>query len=996
MVGRNRFTYIIFLILLGLNVLVPLYGAGSREDPIAVSRRLIEERQFNQALDILTEFIRTEPDRITEAEALLRNIRSIRNVYNDLGRQLVDTLENEPENFESAVSLIDRMNELDNNPNPRTAEQLSEARRTAKLQVDRARRDSIFAQAAEAIAQGQYAQAIELYLSGLELQRPEFLEDGYNEQIYLLAQDATQGIEQFAQQGLGLFPQWLSAFDQFSTQLALANQSITQLEAQEPAQIDQVNWDFQGLLNANLSGTQVPLETFLREGNRYLSAFFELVDGIEQAQNLDPRLIDHLVFLQQFIQGRANFTNEGIAGLLAFLLDREVDNVTNQIISQVQTMISRSEELFNQSNFIPVASLGQRILETALTGLDLRFAFADEPSNPVAENLDDPSIQLQTLAHRGLFLHTKGLIEEQLAQRIAADRQINPNLASDFLTSLGSYQETNQLLEQRSLFFSQTHELINDLQLIENYEDWKRDLQSRLGARNQLQLAGLLDLYESETLVSLNQLDTQVSLANNQIQGQQNDEGVILRFPNLALESLDQALLALNRAQELQDNVQELFVTFPELRALPRAQESLILFSQNLERQTNLATQATALRTDAQDRIAQSLVLRQQGQTLVNQSRTATQALNIDLARNRFEEARNAYFQSLELQEDPEFRAQVDQIILVLGDEIRAAQNQVIVLQVRDLLTRARNAFNLGDFNNALTIVVEAEELWSITNTEPNQELVTLRDRISSATTLAQERELSEFDPLFPTISQFLNLARLEIEAGTRLLNAGNTQQALTRFANAEANIENVLFVKPFNFEARILQIRIIQITRANEFQELFSRRYSDTLARMNTATPIEILTELQVLAQINPRYPGLQQNIQTLEIRLGLREDPLTRQRIDESNRLLAQARTLSANTNDRATLTAALNLVEQAVILNRDNSQAQLLADTLRIRLGGQASFALSSGDEQLFRRAESLFVQGSIAEAYAIVLQLLQSSTNQGYPPLLSLRDRIERRL
>jgi hypothetical protein len=996
MVGRNRFSSIIFLILLGFAVLMPLYGRGSREDPIAVSRRLIEERQFNQALDILTEFIRTEPDRINEAEALLRNIRSIRNVYNDLGRQLVDTLENDPENFERAVSLIDRMNELDNNPNPRTAEQLNEARRTAKLQVDRARRDSIFAQASASISQGQYAQAIELYLSGLDLQRPEFLEDGYTEQIYTLAQEATRGIEQFARQGLELFPQWLNAFDQFSIQLDLANQSITQIESQVPSEIDQLGWDFQGLFNENLSETQIPLETFLREGNRYVSAFFELVDGIELAQNLDPRLIDHLVFLQQFIQGRTTFANEGIAGLLEFLLERALEDLTNQIIGQAQTMIERSGVLFDQSNNSSAAALGQRIVETALVGLEIRFAFRDEQFNPLAGNLDDPSVQLQTIAHHGLFFHTQGLIENQIAQRIVADSQINPNLVEDFLTSLSTYQEINQVLEQRSQFFAQTHQLINDPQLIEEYEEWQRDLQSRLGIRNQVQLAGLLELYESETLVSLDQLDFQVRSANNQIQGQANDEGVILRFPNRALESLDQARVALNRARELQENVQDLFEVFPELRSLPRAQESLSFFSQNLQRQTNLASQEAALRTDAQGRIAQSLVLRQQGQNLVNQSRTATQALNINLARTRFEEARNAYFQSLELQEDPEFRAQVDQIILVLGDDIRAAQNQVIVLQVRDLLTRGRNAYNLGDFNNALAIVVEAEELWSITNTEPNQELVTLRDRISSATTLAQERELSEFDPLFPTISQFLNLARLEIEAGTRLLNAGNTQQALTRFANAEANIENVLFVKPFNFEARILQIRIIQITRANEFQELFSRRFTDTLARINTAAPIEVLTELQVLAQINPRYPGLQQNIQTLEIRLGLREDPLTRQRIDESNRLLAQARTLSANTNDRATLTAALNLVEQAAILNRDNSQAQLLADTLRIHLGGQASFALSSGDEQLFRRAESLFVQGSIAEAYAIVLQLLQNTTNQGYPPLLSLRDRIERRL
>src|SRR5690606_29985732 len=120
-----------------------LYAGGSQEDPVAFAQTLIADRKYNEAIAILVEVIRTEPERIEEAEELLRTIREIRSEYNSLGQELVDTLENDPENFERAVNLINQMNSLDDNPHPRTQNPLDEARRTAKLQLDRSRRDQI-------------------------------------------------------------------------------------------------------------------------------------------------------------------------------------------------------------------------------------------------------------------------------------------------------------------------------------------------------------------------------------------------------------------------------------------------------------------------------------------------------------------------------------------------------------------------------------------------------------------------------------------------------------------------------------------------------------------------------------------------------------------------------------------------------------------------------------------------------------------------------------
>ncbi|NCN05319.1 MAG: hypothetical protein GW949_06790 [Spirochaetales bacterium] len=978
---RSLVLLLFFFLILGITS-PEVFGAGSREDPILVARELIFQRKYNEAIAILSEVIQTEPERIDEAEQLLRTIREIRDTYNDLGRQLVDTLENDPENFDRAVSLIDRMVALDDSPNPRTQEQLSEARRTAKLQVDRAQRDSIFEVARAAIAATDYNGAIDLYLSGLQLQRPEFLIDGYSQEIYQIAQDAVEQIALLAQSGKEFLVEWSANLPSFAETFQSSIGGVPVIP-QEPGEL---NWAFSGSVEAFFETQTQATGDLLSQGATYLEAFFEIPQELERAQQLDPRLIDHLVFLQQFVRGQDENPDEGIAGLLQILRRNLSRDLFTNLGEVAQSYLEQSQVSYENNQFVLAARQGQQAFEVALVGIQLDRSFGDSPLVP----------ELELLGFQGMLYHTQAAFEDSYESLITADEQVLEPLPVNYIESLTNYRNLWNRVQERYVSLTQELRPLTEDISLESFETWYQNFENRIIEKNRVQLAGSLQYYEEDMdgyLATLDELNREAQIL---IEGTQNDEGLIFRYPDRAEELLVAGLEIQADASRVQEEIRLLFEDFPELASINEALEGLRYFSQAQTRQNQLTSLQGQLLADAQQRIAESLDLRDLGATSVAQSRNAIRVLNLDLARDRFEDARVSYYQSLELQEDEEFRSQVDQLILVLGDEIRAAQNELIVNQVRDLLNQGRASYNRGDFNDALALVTEAEELWAITNTVPNQELVTLKDRISSATTLSQERELSEFDPLYPTVSQFLNLARLDIEAGTGLLRGGNRVSAEIRFQNAETNIENILFVKPFNFEARILQIQITQITRESEFQELFARRYSDTIARINTSAPIEILTELQVLARFNPRYPGLQQNIQTLEIRLGLREDPLTRAKIDESNRLLAQARNLSGSAADQASLTAALSLVEQAVILNRDNSQAQLLADTLRIRLGGQASFALSSGDEQLFRRAENLFVQGSIAEAYAIVLQLLQSNTNQGYPPLISLRDRIERRL
>jgi hypothetical protein len=206
--------------------------------------------------------------------------------------------------------------------------------------------------------------------------------------------------------------------------------------------------------------------------------------------------------------------------------------------------------------------------------------------------------------------------------------------------------------------------------------------------------------------------------------------------------------------------------------------------------------------------------------------------------------------------------------------------------------------------------------------------------------------------------------------------------------------VDNVIAVRPYNWEARILKLRILRLQDSENFDEVFERRFDEALQRKQE-NPQEALTAFETLAAINPDYPGLQDQIVELEIELGLRPDPVTQQQIAESNQLLNQAQEIAQGAGE-AQRQAAISLLEESVTLNPDNREAQILLDRLRIQTGGEATVTLSSTEEQQFRRAETLFIQDNVAQAYAIVQQLMQDEANRRYPPLIDLEERIAARL
>ncbi|NLJ10930.1 MAG: hypothetical protein GX438_11420, partial [Treponema sp.] len=84
------------LLLMGCFGLGQVYAGGKQEDPLAAADTLIAERKYNEAILLLTQFIKTNPDRFDDAQRRLQRIVKLREEYNAIAGELLNVLVTDP------------------------------------------------------------------------------------------------------------------------------------------------------------------------------------------------------------------------------------------------------------------------------------------------------------------------------------------------------------------------------------------------------------------------------------------------------------------------------------------------------------------------------------------------------------------------------------------------------------------------------------------------------------------------------------------------------------------------------------------------------------------------------------------------------------------------------------------------------------------------------------------------------------------------------------
>ncbi len=947
---------------------------------------------------LLEQAIRRNPNRIDDAEQLLRQIRTIRGQYNDLLERLIVHLNTSPEDIETTLDIISEMEELDRFPNARIASQVSYARVIAQLAFDQSVAARIIRESRELLAEGRYLDAVERYLSGFVLQQPEFNQRGYPALVAQSVNRSVAEIEAEARRFSDRAPPLVAAYDQLSG--AVADRA------------------FEGLGEA--VGRFVSLHGEGRQAeNRVESAGATVADVRQTVPSLFPDdPVDwHLLFLQQFTLGPDDAPGpEGLLGAMQRMRLNQQQDLSERFAVVTEEVTASAELAYSSRRWDDAATLFGDARELAGFAVLMASAGAVTPIPPADIDRAIDELRSTQLAVY-LYHHTAYEAARTAAELSTALSDLDGALERPDTDAAGFTARRNQLSQIASILQSAQARWQEaaarypvdapDLMREEARETLRATAERVAAAVGEGRIAEIetvrriAELRLATLELGYQQNRTLQASAVQRIEGvetAQDDDtavAVVFRFPAEALADMRAAtprLAALRAdAQALLDSLEQ---EVGYVRADGEVAGRIAEVRAFLNRMGTLEQAVAETATRAEERVALAAQLRARGNQFATQTEQALARLDVQQARSLWEEARNSYFESLEVQQDPAFRTQADQRVVALGVRLQEAENELIVQAVRRLIDQADTLYRQEQFRQARSVLDEARQTWARTNVDPNPEIERLDRFVTAALTMEGRRTLVQTEPLYPVLSNYLHLAQTDYDRAQNLITAGGLAAARPLLTRADQNLSNVTAVRPYNWEARILRLQILRLLESDNFAAIFESRVNEAWAR-RTEDPTEALIELQALQAINPNFPGLANRIAQIEIQLGIRPDPITQAQIARSNQLFQQAQGLSAG-GGLAQVRAAINLLEEAVTLNPQNNPAKVLLDRLRIGTGGQAAVALSTADEQQFRRAETLFVEGNIAQAFAIVERLLQNENNRLYPPLLNLRQRIAGRL
>lgn len=462
------------------------------------------------------------------------------------------------------------------------------------------------------------------------------------------------------------------------------------------------------------------------------------------------------------------------------------------------------------------------------------------------------------------------------------------------------------------------------------------------------------------------------------------------KYPDQALDMLNVILPTLNEAIDALLTISQLLETILQTIIISSADT----FSVFLTEFVDIRTQLQSLQFQALTNVARAQELRSNGDQFRAQAEGALAQSDGRAASRLWRQAQSYYLDSLALQDDPQFREQIDTIAQNIQASILEIEHAQIVAEVRILINRSRRAVTVQDIDQAYNLIQQATELWQITNVTPNPEIERQRDQIELILRFEQIFQIIENDPLYAVVSGYLNVASINVPIIKTHIANGADAVAQQLIAETTQIVQSVIDIQPYNTEARSLNLRLLEVTNREEFDIALTDLFSSAIA-LADAEPQQSLSDFYTIQALRPSYPGLAQEIETLEIALGLRVPQIALNQKTQVAQIVAQAEQLIASGNTNR-ITAAISLLDDALVIDPSDTTAQRIQDAARIQIGSGAQITLSLNDEQLLRRAETLFVQGNVAQTFVIVENLWQTPINRNYPPLISLRKQVSLRL
>jgi len=278
------FIFFSFLFVLPLS---HLYGSGARQPDIAKADELIDNKFYDEAILILTDFTRRNPNYLDETQKRFRRIFQIREEFNRVADELINILIEEPENDEKILELTLKLYTLEHEDSPLMISFVAHTHEIAKFNVNRNMLYEIMTRARGQIDAKDYYAALRVYTEGFALMSDDFYSSSLREDKKNETRQETQNI--------------LSMLNSYNQ----ASADLNDLSSAYISAIEQKN--AQGFLDT--AENLIPaLDNFtnLRYTLDTAADFFNKT--LNEIRSADPETGDrnHLAFVMTLMNGRAN------------------------------------------------------------------------------------------------------------------------------------------------------------------------------------------------------------------------------------------------------------------------------------------------------------------------------------------------------------------------------------------------------------------------------------------------------------------------------------------------------------------------------------------------------------------------------------------------------------------------------------------------------------------------------------------------------------------
>ena len=978
-----------------------LFASGQREQQLSNAEQLIRQKQYDAAITLITQVMKQSPREFDRAQSLLRQIQRARSNYNDKVAELIKVF-NEG-NLERAYLIIKEIETLDANPNQQMVAAQDYAKEVAAVVYDTEQFQKLMDTARPMLARGEYPSAINTYLSGFNLGMDLFTAARYGnietDKINTLRAD----IQTAAKAYLALLPE---------------------LEAAQSQALADVNDE------QKLSADVDSYLGVLRQISALRRRIVDETDGLTAerdnilAQQSTAKDVPLVSYIDRIVNGRQDTTTP--EGILAAIDDPWSSSVTT-VYSAAE---KRAESYFTAAR----AAYAGAKWESADSGFgaSLRYSLLAEriaggwsSRISVDAGLKVPAAQWSLVSQQlPEYLDAEAIAQASQSYVLLAEQARQTSAAADTTAASGA------TMEQLTAEQAQVGKIIDAVEGIRSTWTLLKAELSALGQTKATQGSAaqtadtvIADLTKVESLAAQSQVkvvsriadlrfapispalaDAQAAVTKAQgllagvprtSAAGQSGVAILDKYPEEA-----QALLAgvQGTLRTLDASVSATVVTLkgeaPPVRESSAIQAALTTGENFSSQIAALQASVTTGLNNARGGVFQAQRFRQEGENRLAQAEASIGRQDFTAARQEIASAASSFDQSLSYEENPQVRQIRDVQIPQLSTRIADDENTIVVRDVRALINQGRALYSQGNYAQAQDVFLRAQSRWRTTNNQDDPEITTWQQYVETALSIDSGRVVAQTDPLYPEITQVLNLAQEDYAEGTRLLARGDRNGAVKLFNDAQQKLLYVQIPFPLNKEARVLTLKILEVTDPSGFRATFQQKFQQALTDMRTNPRIAYVSMLDLQA-IDQGYPGLANALNQAEILTGIKRPPPDPAKIAQSAELYQKAFDI-VRSNVRAQFPIALSYLNQAIDLDPNNQNAASLKDRISIDTGAETTVVLSNSAQVEYRQAQEQFIAKSYYEALRIVNQLLQDPKNQNYLPLIELKRRIESKI